>query len=76
MIGVKLKPFLIAGFIGILPRILFFLWLGSQASTLRELIRQQDDWHFQLAFLVLLLISIVGFSYYVIKFYSKDKKEV
>lgn len=76
MIGVKLRPFLIAGLIGILPRILFFLWLGTQASTLRDLIRQQDDWSFQLAFIILLIISIVGFSYYMIKNYSKSKREV
>lgn len=75
MIGVKIKPFLIAGFIGILPRILFFMWLGAQANTLRELIRQQGEWPFQVAFFSLLLISIVGFTYYMMKIYARNKKQ-
>lgn len=63
--GVNLKNFLIAGTLGMLPRTLFFIWVGSQAQELRTLIEEGNtDITSQLVFVVLLAISLIGLFYY------------
>lgn len=52
--GVRPFPFFFAGLIGMLPRTVFFVWLGSQAPMLIEALQNKD----QLAWF--LLISAAG----------------
>lgn len=40
--GVRLRPFFLGGLVGMLPRTLFFIWLGSQASVLVEALQSED----------------------------------
>ncbi len=62
--GVRLKEFLLAGTIGMLPRTLFFIWLGSQAQELRTLMEEGSaDFTSQLVFVILLILSSVGIFY-------------
>lgn len=63
--GVNLKNFLLAGTLGMLPRTLFFIWLGSQAQELRTLIEEGGaDPASQVVFIALLAISLIGLFYY------------
>ncbi|MFP4094574.1 MAG: TVP38/TMEM64 family protein [Cyclobacteriaceae bacterium] len=63
--GVRLREFLLAGTIGMLPRTLFFIWLGGQAQELRTLIEEGGEGTTsQILFIVLLAISILGLLYY------------
>lgn len=63
--GVNLKNFLIAGTLGMLPRTLFFIWVGSQAQELKTLIEEGNtDITSQLVFAILLAISLIGLFYY------------
>lgn len=67
IIGVKLIPFLIAGVIGILPRLLLFIWLGFKATSLKEMLFHHEDHQFQTSFLIFFIISLVGILYYIRK---------
>ncbi|SMD35095.1 SNARE associated Golgi protein [Reichenbachiella faecimaris] len=40
--GVRLAPFIFGGLIGMLPRTLLFIWIGSQASFLIEALETKD----------------------------------
>ena len=63
--GVRLRPFVVAGTLGMLPRTLFFIWLGSEAQRLRALIEEGGSGALSRVLLVgLLSISLVGFFYY------------
>lgn len=64
MMQVSFSRFLWAGFIGMLPRTLLFIWVGSTASVLKEVIEGGQKDAGQLSFLILLIISIVGFYLY------------
>ena len=63
--GVRLRPFVVAGTLGMLPRTLFFIWLGSEAQVLRTLVEEGGDGVLPRVLLVgLLAISLVGFFHY------------
>lgn len=62
--GVRLREFLLAGTLGMLPRTLFFIWVGSQAQDVRTLIEEGDSSISQVIFILLLLISVLGLLYY------------
>lgn len=64
--GVNLKNFLIAGTIGMLPRTLFFIWVGSQAQELRTLVEEGKSGSAidQIVFVALLAVSLIGLFYY------------
>lgn len=63
--GVRLRPFVVAGTLGMLPRTLFFVWLGSEAKVLRTLVEEGGAGVLSRVLLVgLLAISLVGFFYY------------
>ena len=71
--GVRLREFLLAGTIGMLPRTLFFIWLGGQAQELRTLMEEgQSDFTSQLMFVVLLILSSVGIFYFGRKILSRS----
>lgn len=65
MTRVKLKHFLWGGLWGMLPRTLLFLWVGTQASILIELLDKstvnQTLW---IGTVTLLLVSVLGLYFY------------
>ncbi len=63
--GVTLKKFILAGTLGMLPRTLFFIWIGSEAQELQTLIEEgEGDPTAQVVFFVLLAVSLAGLFYY------------
>ncbi len=63
--GVRLPSFLIAGTLGMLPRTVFFIWLGSEAKVLRTLVEEGGDGLLpRLLLVALLAVSLAGFFYY------------
>ncbi len=63
--GVRLRPFLVAGTLGMLPRTAFFVWLGSEAKTLRTLVEEGGAGLLPRLLLIgLLVVSLIGFFYY------------
>ncbi len=63
--GVKIKQFITAGTVGMLPRTVLFIWLGSSAQTVMEAIKgetNQPDYKFYLTSL-LVLASSFGLVY-------------
>lgn len=64
IIRVPLKKFLIASMAGMLPRTLFFFWVGTQASDLLNLLKDPNEGLFGKALLIgLVVISIFGLYY-------------
>lgn len=51
--GVRLGPFFFGGLIGMLPRTVFFVWLGTQAPALIEALQTKD----QLVWFILLSVA-------------------
>lgn len=64
MMRVPFFQFIWAGFLGMLPRTLLFIWAGNTASALRETISGGQGNINQISFLILLTFSIVGFYFY------------
>lgn len=64
MMRVPFFQFIWAGFLGMLPRTLLFIWVGSTASALRETISGGQSNINQVSFLILLALSIVGFYFF------------
>ncbi len=55
-----------------LPRTLLFIWLGSKAGELQQLLSTGGEGNLgQLSFLLLLIVSIVGFYFYFQKIITK-----
>ncbi|MTI32670.1 TVP38/TMEM64 family protein [Xanthovirga aplysinae] len=72
VIGIRLRSFLLAGFLGMLPRTLLFIWVGSQAKTLKTLLEKGERNSFlEVSFVLLLIISIMGFYVYLKNIISK-----
>ena len=66
--GTKLRNFLTAGFLGMLPRTVLSIWIGTQAQQIRRLIEHPSEGNIS-QFLILGLIggSILGLGYFVKK---------
>ena len=66
--GTKLRNFLTAGFLGMLPRTILSIWIGTQAHEIRRLIEHPSEGNMS-QFLILGLIggSILGLGYFVKK---------
>lgn len=66
--GTKLRNFLTAGFLGMLPRTILSIWIGTQAQQIRKLIEHPSEGNIS-QFLILGLIggSILGLGYFVKK---------
>jgi uncharacterized membrane protein YdjX (TVP38/TMEM64 family) len=63
-LGADFKKFLWAGFIGMLPRTILFIWIGSQGDNIRVLLENPEDNNIaKLSFILLLLISVLGLFY-------------
>ena len=64
IIKVPLKKFLLASMAGMLPRTLFFFWVGTQASDLLNLLKDPNEGIFGKVLLIgLVIISIFGLYY-------------
>lgn len=61
---VDFKTFLWAGFLGMLPRTILFIWIGSTAKLLIEIVSTGENKASQIAFIAFLLLSIFGFYLY------------
>jgi len=66
--GTKLRNFLTAGFLGMLPRTVLSIWIGTQAQEIKRLIEHPSEGNIT-QFLILGLIggSILGLGYFVKK---------
>jgi uncharacterized membrane protein YdjX (TVP38/TMEM64 family) len=66
--GTKLRNFLTAGFLGMLPRTILSIWVGTQAQEIKRLIEHPSEGNIS-QFLVLGLIfaSLFGLGYFVKK---------
>lgn len=66
--GTKLRNFLTAGFLGMLPRTILSIWIGTQAQEIRRLIEHPSEGNIS-QFLILGLIagSVLGLGYFVKK---------
>ena len=64
--GTKLRNFLSAGFLGMLPRTILSIWIGTQAQEIKRLIEHPSEGNIS-KFLILGLISmsILGLGYFV-----------
>jgi uncharacterized membrane protein YdjX (TVP38/TMEM64 family) len=64
--GTKLRNFLTAGFLGMLPRTILSIWVGTQAQEIRRLIEHPSEGNIS-QFLVLGLVfaSVLGLGYFV-----------
>ncbi|MES2734265.1 MAG: VTT domain-containing protein [Bacteroidota bacterium] len=64
--GASLRNFLVAGFIGMLPRTLLSLWIGSQARQIKILFEKGGvNPSFQIGLAILVIISLAGLYYYI-----------
>ncbi|WP_257294757.1 TVP38/TMEM64 family protein [Endozoicomonas sp. YOMI1] len=59
-IGIRLHTFLIAGFIGMLPRTLFALWAGMQARDLFSLLKKPTQGNLSVIVMVMASILSIG----------------
>ena len=70
------KKFLWAGFAGMLPRTILFIWIGSQGDNIRDILQNTSDQKMaNLSFILLLLISVFGLFYVVMRAVKNSEKE-
>jgi uncharacterized membrane protein YdjX (TVP38/TMEM64 family) len=65
---VNLRSYLIGGTLGMIPRSILAIWVGSQAATWQEILKNPNKMDFQNVFtLILLLLSGLGMFYLIRK---------
>ncbi|MEA5457933.1 VTT domain-containing protein [Arcicella sp. LKC2W] len=70
--GTKLRNFLTAGFLGMLPRTILSIWIGTQAQEIKKLIEHPSEGSLsQILILGLIGGSILGLGYFVKKAVEK-----
>ncbi len=70
---VRLKTYMIAGFLGMLPRTLLFIWVGSMAHDIQEAMASSRENALVHAFAVsLVILSIAGIIYLIGRSLQKD----
>lgn len=75
--GATLKKFLFAGFLGMMPRTLLFIWVGSKAKYFRELLEDPSkDIISEIVFFLLLFVSLFGLFYYFKKAVTKPSSKI
>lgn len=75
LLHVRFATFLWAGFLGMLPRTILFIWVGSTAREFQDIISGENQDLSQISFLLLLVLSIVGFYYYFKNLLSKKLED-
>ena len=71
-LNIRFSIFLLAGFIGMLPRTLFSIWLGMQAKGLIALLQSSDETPFNAIILILLTIFSIGGLLWIIQTTSRQ----
>lgn len=62
------KKYFIAGSIGMLPRTLIFIWTGTQAKSIAEVIRNPETISIsRISTILFLVISVTGLFYYILR---------
>lgn len=74
--GVSLRNYLVGGFLGMLPRAFFVLWLGYQAQEVRFLIKQEGDATTQLFLLGMVLFTLLGTGYYSKRIFKQQVQKI
>jgi uncharacterized membrane protein YdjX (TVP38/TMEM64 family) len=75
-LGADFKKFIWAGFAGMLPRTILFIWIGSQGDNIRDILQNSSDQKMvKLSFILLLLISVLGLFYLVMRAVKNSEKE-
>jgi uncharacterized membrane protein YdjX (TVP38/TMEM64 family) len=70
--GTKIRNFLTAGFLGMLPRTILSIWIGTQAQEIKRLIEHPSEGNLsQILILGLIGGSILGLGYFVKKAVEK-----
>jgi len=74
-LGADFKKFIWAGFAGMLPRTILFIWIGSQGDNIRDILQNSSDQKLvKLSFILLLLISVIGLFYLVMRAVRNSEK--
>ncbi|MGL1887576.1 MAG: VTT domain-containing protein [Reichenbachiella sp.] len=56
--GIRLRTFITAGFVGMLPRTLFFIWVGAQAQNMQSALNSSSNFGWSIAITVAMLFVI------------------
>ncbi|MEM6844157.1 MAG: VTT domain-containing protein [Bacteroidota bacterium] len=75
LVGVSLRNYLLGGWIGMLPRTFFLIWLGNQAQEIRFLIKHEGDISVQLFMAGMVLVTLIGTGYYAKRIFQQQVKE-
>lgn len=68
ILSVRLKNYILGGFIGMLPRTLLSIWLGTQIMVLRQgLNTVKSDNLYTSSFIILIILSVAGLLHYGLK---------
>jgi uncharacterized membrane protein YdjX (TVP38/TMEM64 family) len=75
-LGANFKKFLWAGFAGMLPRTLLFIWIGSEGDNIRDILQHSSEQNLvKLSFVLLLLISVLGLFYLIMRAVKNSEKQ-
>ena len=70
--GVSFRNYLFGGWIGMLPRTFFLIWLGSQAQEIRFLVKHDGDVTVQLFLAGMVLLTLIGTGYYAKRIFQQQ----
>ena len=73
--GVSLRNYLLGGFIGMLPRTFFLIWLGDQAQEIRFLIENDGNVTTQLLSAGIVVLTLIGTGYYAKRIFQQQLPE-
>lgn len=70
---VRLKTYVLAGFLGMLPRTLLFIWVGSMAHSIQEaMVSSRENVWLQVFTVSLIILSVIGLLYLTGRSLQKD----
>lgn len=76
IVKTDLTKFIICSFIGMFPRTVMTIWVGTQASAFRNLMEENhENQYVRLAMIVLIVISFAGLFYYGMKAFRKTVEQ-
>jgi uncharacterized membrane protein YdjX (TVP38/TMEM64 family) len=76
IVKTDLTKFIICSFVGMFPRTVMTIWVGSQASAFRNLMEEDNENPYvRLALIALIVVSFAGLFYYGIKAFRKTVEQ-
>lgn len=76
IVKIDLVKFIICSFVGMFPRTVMTVWVGTQASAFRNLMEENNENQYvRLAMVALIVISFAGLFYYVMKAFKKTVEQ-